>query len=325
MRAQTDWERTFRSWLTRASDTEEGRCENVTAMVEAAIRDYEPLAKLRVDIFPRGSYPANTNVRQVSDVDVVVLLRDAVQWAGPQHAGVADLKLDSGLIATVLRDLGSLFLDESTRYWEFRGLVRKALERKFDARTVSEGKKSIKIRENTYRVRADVVPCCEFRRYTGIKLPDGSWEHDLGVYLYGSGDSSRRIVNYPVQDMDNGVDKNNLTAYCYKRVVRILKSLRDEMSAAGITSANVPSFLIESLAWNVPAEVFDLDEDGYWQVVSDCLAVLNANLTAPSGKDTFTEVNGIKPLFSEDQAWTLDAAQSFVKAAQGFMEGSEDR
>jgi len=317
----TDWERTFRNWLARASDTEEERCENVTAMVEAAITDCERLAELEVEVFQRGSYPCNTNVRQVSDVDVVVLLRDAVQWEGPEHAGVADLRLEAGFIATAIRDIGSLFLDQSASYWEFRGLVRKALERKFGGSAVKEGDKSIKISENTYRVRADVVPCCEFRRYTGAKLPDGSWEHDLGVYLYGSREPRRRIVNYPVQDMDNGVGKNNLTNYCYKRVVRILKSLRDEMLGADLAVAVVPSYLVECLAWNVPPEIFDLCEGGYVGVVRTCLAALEEALAGPGAGDTFTEVNGIKPLFGDDQAWSLEAAQAFVSAAQRVILG----
>ena len=76
-----DWEGIFRRWVGRASNTEEGRCENATTMIEAAMAEFEPLAGLEIHVFQRGSYPANTNVRQASDVDVAVLLRDVTSLA----------------------------------------------------------------------------------------------------------------------------------------------------------------------------------------------------------------------------------------------------
>ncbi len=312
-----DWEGLFRNWIGRASETEDERCKNATAMIKAAITEFEPLAGLEIEVFLRGSYPANTNVRQASDVDVAILLRDAIQWDGPERAAMDDLEIEEpGLIG----HFRSFFEDQSKPYWEFRGLVLQAIQTKFSKAGAEDGKKSIKIGENSYRVKADVVPCCEFRHYSGMKLPDGSWDHELGVYLYDRDDPTKRIINFPVQDLDNGVDKNNLTNYRYKRVVRIVKCIRDEMLNAKVDAADVPSFLIESMIWNLPVELFEVaDEAGYVDLVGDALSTLLSRLGEAEAAPLFTEANGIKPLFGDEQAWALADALGFLAAVMNFV------
>src|SRR6185295_19844708 len=64
-------------------------------------------------------------------------------------------------------------------------------------------------------------------------------------------------INWPDQVQENGVAKNNRTARRYKAAIRTLKRLRDQMQADHIPgAANIGSFLIESLVWNVPDDQF---------------------------------------------------------------------
>ena len=90
---------------------------------------------------------------------------------------------------------------------------------------------------------------------------------------------------------------------------------------------HTPSFLIESLVYNCPDHLF-----GNQEIYDDVVAVLrylNAGLNDRSDGRTLLalpiwafwyEVNGIKPLFGEGQAWTLSEAGSFIEYARAYME-----
>lgn len=80
------------------------------------------------------------------------------------------------------------------------------------------------------------------------------WETDQsGVQMLT--DKGRSIINWPEQHYRNGVDKNSATGRRYKRAVRILKMLRNEMAKQGVRAAQpIPSFLAECLVWNAPAD-----------------------------------------------------------------------
>ena len=68
-------------------------------------------------------------------------------------------------------------------------------------------------------------------------------------------DSGSRIINWPEQTYNNGVERNTATGRKYKRVIRILKRLRDRMQDDGIAIAKkTPSFLIECLVWNADVD-----------------------------------------------------------------------
>jgi hypothetical protein len=88
--------------------------------------------------------------------------------------------------------------------------------------------------------------------------------HDSGgrlTYIEGTqfmSDSGMRIINWPAQQNANGIAKHQRTGRRYKKLVRILKNLRNEMNDAGIAAAApIPSFLSECLIWNVPDDDFD--------------------------------------------------------------------
>src|SRR5690606_13217999 len=96
------------------------------------------------------------------------------------------------------------------------------------------------IKANTYRVEADVAAFFEHRRYTS------QYNYLSGVEMIPDNRDPYIVRNWPEQHYENGVGKNNATGRRYKRIVRILKTLSNEMSANGIKSAaSAPSFLVE--------------------------------------------------------------------------------
>ena len=68
----TDWEATFKDWSKPSSDSEQQKMDNAVAQVRKAISGSSVLAKHMTNVFAQGSYRNNTNVREESDVDLVV-------------------------------------------------------------------------------------------------------------------------------------------------------------------------------------------------------------------------------------------------------------
>jgi hypothetical protein len=193
---------------------------------------------------------------------------------------------------------------------EFRADVQTALESYFGRAAVRVGKKAFDVHENTYRVSADVVACFDFRLYgTGGNYHEGT------AVLPQAGEY---IMNWPQQNYDNGVRKNDDTNQSYKGVVRILKNLKNEMEALGVATAKAaPSFLLESLAYNVPNERFlhpTFNEDVRWVLAHTC------NETREIGAQAdWLEVNAIKYLFHDAQPWTRRGANAFLNAAWSYI------
>ncbi|WP_215885649.1 hypothetical protein, partial [Igneacidithiobacillus copahuensis] len=172
------------------------------------------------------------------------------------------------------------------------------------------------IHANTYRVDADVVPTFEHRRYTGQKTSDAS-----DVFLSGvafNPDSGGLIKNWPQQNYDNGVAKNSEAGRRYKRVIRILKRLRDRMQEDRVPEANdVASFLIECLVWNAPVEAFQHD------TYSADLRYVVADIWNRTRKDEdcleWGEVNELKYLFCSTQSWSRPQANNFLQAVWDYV------
>ena len=133
-----------------------------------------------------------------------------------------------------------------------------------------------------------------------------------GIYIIGT--DGTETFNYPDEHTKNGIAKRTATAHRFKKIVRTMKRLRDELVDLGqLRSKQVPSFLVESLIYGVEDIFFLYDEDRYdrakrilehtWEQLNNPLAVWLA-----------MEINGIKPLFS-GQPWTVDDAKLFVSRA----------
>jgi hypothetical protein len=292
------WEDVFATWSEGPSATERERCENAERMVKKAIAASEKLAAKQIDVFVQGSYRHRTNVRKDSDVDVCVRLRDTIST-----------ELDNGLTDA---DFG--YSTAPYQFPEFKNDVEAALKNHFGASSVARGKKAFDVHANTYRVDADVVPVLEYRWH--FKDGDGAKRLIEGTALFPDG--GLRILNFPDQSYANGVSKNDATNRKYKRGVRILKRLRNEMAENGLAAAkNMPSFLVDCLLWNVPDESFD--RGAYKADMRAVLAHLFNNTRKDEDCAKWLEVNGIKFLFHLSQPWTREAAHQFVSAAWDYI------
>ena len=300
-----DWESSFSSWAQSPSDTEETRCENAIRAISNAVSKSPKLSVLKIKVFTQGSYRNRVNVRQDSDVDIGVMLYQYFLSQYPEGKTNADFGNE----------------DADYGYPQFKKELEEALVEHFGRASVKRGNKAFDIKENSYRVEADVVPFFEFRQYwdngsyrAGVALiPDNSWQ---------------RIENYPERLIDywpetplhyeNGVSKNTDTSRRFKGMVRILKRLRNEMADAGnVLAQEVPGYLLECLAWNVPNYCFSF---ATWvDRVQSVLRHLWQNTREAALCKEWCEVDAIKYLFHVSQPWTRQQGHSFINAAWDYV------
>lgn len=283
----------FREWSKPPTATEEQRCTNAEAVVRNAMRSYSAFASRTIEVFAQGSYRNGTNVRANSDVDICVRCTDACFTDLPTGYTNSDLGL----------------VDASYTYAEFKNDVENALNSYLGVSAVSRGNKAIDLHANTYRIDADVVPAFEHRRYF---VSNGINRYISGTELCP--DNGGRIVNWPHQNYENGTSKNNATRTRFKKLVRVLKRLRDEMVAESNAAAKpIPSYLIECLVWNAHNDAFV--DDQYAENLRVILLYLYSNTETDVACNEWGEVNELKYLFRMGQPWTRAAVNNFIVAA----------
>lgn len=280
-------------WSEPPSATEIEKCERAERMIKEAIADDPKLSKMNITVFAKGSYANRTNIPSDSDIDIGVLADD--QYFNDYPEGKTD------------RDFN--FSDSGYSFAEFSQNVAAAIIRKFGTSEVKPDEKCIKVRSNTCRVDADVVPHFKHRRY----WTSGGYNEGVAIYT-----PERKIYNWPEQDYKNGVAKNEATSRRYKGFVRILKTLRGEMESAGVRSSkHAKSYLISCLMWNVPNNLFE--GNNYGDVLSTILDFLISQTSDYSKVKEWGEVNELKYLFRASQPWKLEEVNLFLREAKDFL------
>lgn len=296
------WEDVFATWAKGPGETEQTKCENAESVIKRAIKNSSALSRLDQRTFTQGSYAARTSVSLDSDVDICVCLNQNFYYQLPSTGSQnpADYGIGPATIS----------------FGDFKNLVGRALESELGSSAIKRGNKAFDVHENNYRVDADVAPAFEHRRYTGFDAY-GRPTYISGIEIVS--DAGEYIINWPQQTLDNGVAKNDRTNRRYKRIIRILKRLRNAMQDEKINAANdIASFLIECLVWNVPDSYFVADS--YTPIVHDVLAhTFNATRTQDECND-WGEVNELMYLFRDGlKAWTREQAHDFIASAWDYL------
>lgn len=295
---------TLQTWTAKLSETEERRAENAINMIKDAIRSDEKLKKYDIEIFLQGSYANNTNVKSESDVDVCIMLKDIF------HCDYPTGKTD--------KDYG--FSTATLTFKEFKSDVIKSIIRKFGTNSVSIGDKSIKISENSYHVKADVVPTIQLRNYYYGNSSNPS-NYVEGTYFYSS--TGKGISNYPKIHKKNGIDKNEKTNHEYKKLVRIMKHIKNNMVDDGKADGKkITSFLIESLIWNVPNEIIT-SYDSWNETVKNALLYIHKSISENT-HSKWTEVSGMLYLFDESRAWSDRDVKTWLETTWNYLGYVED-
>jgi hypothetical protein len=297
-----DWETTLRKWGEPASATEEEKRDRTVRAVTDALNAVPDIKDLPITVYPKGSYANNTNVRDDSDVDVSV-----------EYTGIEYFDLTEDLEGLTRDDIGFSEVTEPYSPEKLKGDVERALVKAFGRDAVKRNNKAITVREQSTRLAADVVPCFTYRRYYG-RDSYGQLKHHKGVKLFP--DKGWPIINWPTQHYDNGVTKNKATGLRYKRMVRGLKYLENELCEKRLIKA-APGYFAECLVYNVPSDNFN--QATYTADMRSVLAYI-FNETLPSGDSSeFVEVNYMKWLFPAGAKWTSADAHTLADAAWDYM------
>jgi hypothetical protein len=159
-------------------------------------------------------------------------------------------------------------------------------------------------------VDADVVPCIEHRLYTSRS----DWVSGTTIHPVTGGS----IVNWPEQNYQNGVEKNKRTSSNFKKLVRVIKNLRNDMADSGVGEAEpIPSYFIECLVWNTPDAGFA--NSSFTDDVRYILAHLYNSTMKDEDCEEWGEENEIKYLFRDGQPWTRQQANDFLDAAWTYV------
>lgn len=293
-------EKQLREFVKPLSDTEEQACKNAIRMIAESLKqigfdEEEGLNKkfsdtpsyqirlttstnYKINIFLQGSYENNTNVSRNSDVDIAIVQEDIFRTKYRENVS----REHYGFIKAPIRKVS------------FKTEVENALKKTFKDDVVRRNK-SIKINGNSYRKDADAVPSLRFRDYR----KDFNFDEDnyIGGILI-TPDNGEEIINYPEQHMKNGIQKNKETNYYFKKIVRVAKEMRYRMQDAGFGyAADISSFGVECLLWNVPNEVFLEYKDRYTLKFQSIVDFLFMNKHYVYG---FKEINDIKLITQDD-------------------------
>jgi hypothetical protein len=280
-------------WIKPSSDSEQDRQDRALRMVRGAMASHAALSSVDCMVYAKGSYANNTNVRLDSDVDIVVECR-------------ACIYSDAGPGVTLNPSGPSSYNGPWTRD-RWRSEVQAALVSAFGSSSVdASGAVALNVVEQQgSRVTADVVPSFQYRRYTTSDRSE--WHEGTAVFKRAT---ENKIVNWPTQQLENGIEKNKATGFRYKNFVRALKHAENDLVAKRALSV-LPSYLMECLVWNVPnATLTSGDLDGGFR---DSLLWLRANLTTNYFRENWLEPNRLKYLFGDNQKWTVEEARGLVQ------------
>lgn len=306
-----DWESQFTTWAKPPSKTETEKMERAEKAIRDAIGADAKLQAHDVTVFAQGSYANRTNVAGESDVDICVLCKDVFfsDWDWVDRAARTDPEVRKAL------EREARLITATYTYADFKNDVGVALVRRFGPPpAVIRSDKVYDIHENTYRVESDCLPALEARHWSRF----GGTLSDTTKGTEFESDSGERIQNFPAQQYANGVQKHTDTNRRFKKMVRVLKNLRNEMNENKVAEADpIPSFLIECLVWNVPDDTFG--QATFYAELREVLRFLYHATTSDDTCGKWHEENDIKFLFHVAQGWTREQANAFVLAAWGYV------
>lgn len=192
VRSASDWETVFDSWSSPPSDHKDTKCENAVRAIRKAIDASDTLSKHKITVLGQGSYRNGTNARLQSDVDVCIRLNESCFFDLPSGVTAADVGISVPATYT---------------FSQFKNDVEKALREYFGSAAVTRGNKAFDVHVNTYRIDADAVAAFQYYRYDK-REGGGLTTHEGTAFLRDDG--GLKIVNWPEQNYDNGVNKNGV-------------------------------------------------------------------------------------------------------------------
>jgi hypothetical protein len=272
--------------------------------IRAVLEDVNaPYHAQSFDCFLQGSYGNDTNVWKDSDVDIVMRL-DSIYYSD-----IDFLTHDANDSFEKARNPAQYSFNQ----WKVDVLAW--LQKRFP-RAVTPGKKAIFIQGNGIRRDADVVLCCQLRRW---------WETSNGVddrftegicFFLPDG---TRIDNFPERHMTNCVQKHQDTDEWFKKVVRVYKNMRNRMIEDGVMADGIaPSYYLEGMLWNVPNDKFGESFDASFVNTYNWIIQADMNKLLTASEMHWLVRNG------QHTSWPIANFNAYLAAAAKYWEAWGD-
>jgi hypothetical protein len=306
IRSRQSWNDRLAHWEKPASDSEEATIERAATMVREVMKQNPWFVAEGIQIVPQGSYHNNTNVRQEADMDLRAMHSSVyLQYAPGVIAEYAHAALGyRGIGRTVGQVADQMRIEIAVQLAGRFGLDH------VDA----SGNKAIRLKKIAgSRADVDIVPC--------LVLDYVVWNSTVGIYQVIKGvailgRAGGPTLNFPDQHYANGVAKRLRTRLRFKKNVRMIKRLRDELVESGVLQkGDVPSFLVECLVYGVEDSYFLVETDDRFDRLRRVVLRMNEQLNDPVWPSTATEINEVKLLFGAHQPWTAETAKRFTMTA----------
>jgi hypothetical protein len=289
-------EDTLAGWTGPSSDSEQEKQERTERMIRDAVNAHEAFEDCDLEVYAKGSYPNNTNVRADSDVDIAVECTECVYW-GTHEPGAYT---------------GGRPYEGPWTPTRLRSELIAALRAKFSDQVDTSGNVAIEVNSSTARVDADVVPCFTYHYHFSQA------NYRVGTKIFPVQGPS--IVNYPAQQLEKGREKNVATGHAYKKAVRIFKRIEAAMVGDGYFR-ELPSYYMECLVYNWPNSLFD--QSSWTDLTRAGLIHLWESLQGDEPeeeKDRWLEANECFYLFHGGQEWSRNDGRQFAQAAWNYLE-----
>ncbi len=249
------------------------------------------------EVFLQGSYGNDTNVYADSDVDIVLKHTGAYYYdlsqLSPEHKANYERASGGGV---------------QYGYDQFKAHAEGYIKRLYNG--VQVGKKAVFVPGNNGRRNADILVCQQFRRY--VAYEPGNIRYHEGVAFFSGGN---RIGNFPKQHSVNCTSKHQATNGNFKPMVRVFKNMRNTMIEKGYLAEGVaPSYFIEGMLWNVPADKFTGD---YGDMFVACYNwIVNADVSKLAcANDLYWLVRDNSPV-----CWPAANFKTFIAALKNYLE-----
>ena len=129
-------------WTSPSSATEQDKQDRTERMIRDAVRAHSAFDSCSLSVYPKGSYPNNTNVKTDSDVDIAVQCHNVFYYDNHPDEGRSISPYEGIWTPTKLRSE-----------------LEAALRAKFPGQVDTTGSTAIGVNSSSSRVDADVVPC----------------------------------------------------------------------------------------------------------------------------------------------------------------------
>lgn len=277
-------------WKRRGADN---KSKNTYEMIVGLLKKYcSDIVDVNSEsVFLQGSYANHTNIKDDSDIDVVVMAKNV--FGHNANEVLSPIKIE---------EFNKTYLDSHYSLAEFKESLYQRLNCKPLGNGwvhLERGNKTLKFNQNEEFwdfVPVDIVPAFEYRKYYSNSEIDKNKQIE-GIKIYDSY-KNEFIINYPQIHKQNGEAKNQIyrTKGNYKETIRIFKQIKKHLIDTKVISEDLmPSYHLECMLYNVPDNLF---EKNLVERIDSIIAWLNKNLSMD-----FVEQHKMTKLFKDTQSF----------------------